>query len=185
VQPYLDRLEECFDTYQPKWVASEMIVINRTYGYAGQCDGIWDTHKGRYLIDFKTAGKTHDYQGQPTTPYPEVSLQTTAYKHADIIIPWSGYSRERKANSRYYTIPAAAMERAVPMPDDIDGTLAIHVTTGWANPHELKSDTEEWHAFLHLFEYARWVHGRGKNAVGPILTPPGRGDVHMAQGQVA
>jgi hypothetical protein len=184
VAPLLDQLEECFDLYKPEWVASEMIVINRSYGYAGQCDGIWKTHKGTFLIDFKSTPETHYKNGDPRTPYPEVSLQTTAYRHAEIIIPWSGYSRENKPGGRWYTIPDDAMARAIPMPE-VDGTLAVHVTPAWANPHDLLSEDEEWNTFLHLLEVSRWVNGRGKNAVGPIMAPPGRGDMHMAEGLVA
>jgi hypothetical protein len=185
VEPFLDHVGRMFDVYQPEWVASEMVVLHRGYGYAGQCDGIWKIGGRTMLIDFKTSAKTHNADGSERTPYPEVSLQTAAYKHGELIIPWQDHTRERKRSGRWYTIPEEAMARAVPMPPDIDGTLAVYVTPGFAHPHELLSGDEEWHTFLHLLEVSRWMNGRGKNSVGPVMAPPGRGDVRMAQGQVA
>jgi hypothetical protein len=185
VVPLLDNVGDLFDLYQPEWVASEIIVLHRGYGYAGQCDGIWKINGRNMLIDFKTSAKTHNGDGSERTPYPEVSLQTAAYRHGELVIPWQEHTRERKRSGRWYTIPDEAVARAVPMPADIDGTLAVYVTPGFAHPHELLSGDEEWHTFLHLLEVSRWMNGRGKNSVGPVMAPPGRGDVRMAQGQVA
>jgi hypothetical protein len=178
VEPFLDHVGRMFDVYQPEWVASEMVVLHRGYGYAGQADGIWKTDRGTFLIDFKSTPKTHYADGSPRTPYSEVALQTSAYRNAELVIPWRDKAREKTQGGRWYTISDEALTRAVPMPQ-VDGTLAIHCTPAWSQPHELLSGDEEWLAFLHLLEVSRWVNGRGKNAVGPIFPPPGRSDVHV------
>lgn len=178
VEPLLGNLGDVFDLYQPEIVASEMIVVSRAYGYAGQTDGIWKIDGLNWLVDFKSSAKTFNGDGTERTPYKEVALQTTAYRHADAAIPWRDHTREQKSSGRWYTIPDEAMANAVAMPE-VDGTLAILVTPGFAHVHQLLADEEEWHTFLHLLEVSRWENGRGKNAVGPILTPPGRRDVSM------
>jgi hypothetical protein len=178
VEPLLDHVGDLLDLYQPEIVASEVVVVDRSYGYAGQCDGIWKIGDQTFLIDFKSSAKSHLGDGTERTPYPEVSLQTAAYSHAELIIPWRDHTRERRQSGRWYTIPDEGMARAVPM-IPVDGTLAILVTPGFAHPHELLSDDEEWHTFLHLLEVSRWQNGRGKNAVGPLLPPPGQPDVRL------
>lgn len=178
VEPLLNHIGPLLDLYQPEIVASEMIVVNRTYGYAGQTDGIWKIDGHTYLIDFKTSAKTHLGDGTERAPYPEAALQTCAYAHAELAIPWRDHTREQKSSGRWYEIPDEAMTNAVAMPA-VDGTLAILVTPGFAHPHQLLSGDDEWLAFLHLLEVSRWQNGRGKNAVGPLLTPPGRQDVGL------
>jgi hypothetical protein len=178
VAPLLEHVGTLLDLYQPEIIASEIICLNRGYGYAGQADGIWKVGGKTYLIDYKSSAKSHNGDGSERTPYPEVSLQTTAYSHAELVIPWQDHTRERKKSGRWYSIPDEALERAVPMPP-VDGTMAILVTPSFAHPHVLLSSDEEWLTFLHLLEVSRWVNGRGKNAVGPLLTPPGRADVRL------
>lgn len=178
VEPLLGHVGDLLDLYQPEVVASEIVVAHRGYGYAGQADGIWRIDGKTYLIDFKSSAKSHNGDGTERSPYPEVSLQTTAYAHAELVIPWQDHTRERKKSGRWYDIPDEGMARAVPMPK-VDGTLAVLVTPAFAHPHVLLSGDEEWTTFLHLLEVSRWQNARGKNAVGPLLTPPGRQDVRM------
>lgn len=178
VEPLLNHVGDLLDLYQPELVASEIVVLHRGYGYAGQCDALWKIDGRTYLIDFKSSAKSHNGDGTERTPYPEVSLQCAAYSHAELVIPWQDHTRERKKSGRWYTIPDEALQRAVPMPK-VDGTMAILVTPNFAHPHELRYSEEEWMTFLHLLEVSRWVNGRGKDAVGPILKPPGRHDVRL------
>ncbi len=59
----------------PKWIAAEAVVFNRTYKYAGTLDAICDLPDGRFLIDVKTGKGV----------YAETALQLVAYRNAEFI----------------------------------------------------------------------------------------------------
>lgn len=75
IRPHMERFREFVGRFQPKWLASEATVYNRTQAYAGTLDAIVELADKKLILDVKT-GKAI---------YPEVALQLAAYRHAEFI----------------------------------------------------------------------------------------------------
>lgn len=77
----LQTFAEWFEKERPEMIASEVTVWNERYRYAGTLDLLCrlrsDEYKFARIIDVKTSQNL----------YPEMELQVSAYKHADLTIP--------------------------------------------------------------------------------------------------
>jgi hypothetical protein len=84
INSYLDRFVEFIMDSQPRWIANEVTLWSRQYGYAGTADWIAEINGHIYLGDTKTGKKV----------YEEVALQLAALAGADFIIRESGEEEE-------------------------------------------------------------------------------------------
>lgn len=71
---HVDAALAWLDTHQPKIIASEVIIVNRRYRYAGRADYLIDTSDGVVVADVKTSR---------SGIYAETALQVAAYAHAE------------------------------------------------------------------------------------------------------
>lgn len=128
---------------QPELWATEVVVYNRQFGYAGALDLILeldvpnlDGH--RFIVDIKTGSGV----------YAEAALQQTAYRNGEFM---------------------GIGDDEVDMPD-VDGALILHLTqTGWKLV-PVVTDQTSWYAFRAALHVAKWRIDKGpgteKEAVG-------------------
>lgn len=102
VRPYLDAYRLFKQQKRTHVIATEQVVHNRIYGYAGKFDLLTEFDDGRWLIDWKT----------PLHISPAVGLQTAAYVAAlpGELGAGKGIKRaalQLKANGKYQLHPFA------------------------------------------------------------------------------
>ena len=147
LRPRLLAFERFLAAYEPIWEATEASVYNRSEHYAGTLDGIATIgrgpHKGRKLIGDTKSGKAI---------YPEVSLQLSAYRHAEFI-----------------GLPDGD-EAAMPA---TDGAFALHLPeSGDYEVFNVQADEETFRMFLYCREVFRWTTEMSKGVLGPLATDP-------------
>lgn len=167
----LDRFDEWLSRFSPSYTATEVVVYNLTYGYAGQADAFLHLFGGHYLIDYKSSREGRDGQGKPKTPYPEWALQLAAYRHAEQAAVWRP-RRTEKYRRRVYLLSEAERDRAVPVPTT-DGGLILQINPESCEAFPLRSDARVFEAFLYAQECARWTHDLARYVVGVPLSPGG------------
>lgn len=167
VQPFLDQFDRWAQRWQPSYIAAEMPVYNLTYGYAGTMDAIAVIDGMRVALDYKSSRKSVGSDGKPTKPYPEVALQLSAYRHAELAATWKA-RRFEQYRRRYYLLSGEEQGLAVPMPP-VDGGLAVHITPDHCTAHPIKCDDAIFDHFLYTIEGARWQFEVSKTVVGPPL----------------
>lgn len=163
---------------EPRFVASEAPVFNRTQKYAGTLDSIvefridrllelwgpglipWTPREGRdtvtLLVDYKTGGDVEEGRGV----YPEVALQLAAYARAEFMGTPNGLE--------------------APLPD-LDGAAVLHLQAGgWrlVPVDALRDDV--FRAFLYVREVFRWREVLSKEVLGSELLPPEEADTPAA-----
>jgi hypothetical protein len=75
---YVESYIKFLDEWQPKPVLVEATVASRKWNYCGTLDLVGDLPDGsRPILDLKTSG---------SGVYPEVALQLSAYRHADVYL---------------------------------------------------------------------------------------------------
>jgi hypothetical protein len=171
VLPFLDRFDEWAQEWQPEYEAAEAAVYNKTYGYAGTLDAIVRVDGQRVLLDYKSSRKSVGSDGKPSHPWPEASLQVTAYKHAELLATWRA-RRFEKYRRRYYLLNTAEEELGVPMPK-LEGGVVLHLTPEHATMHPVRTDDEAFIKFLHVIEVFDWANSMAKSAVGGPMTRGG------------
>lgn len=171
VLPYLDRFDEWAQLFQPEYQAAEVTVYNRTYGYAGTCDGILTVDGQRCIVDYKTSRKSFDAKGKETGPYPEVGLQLSAYRYAELAATWRARRFER-FKRRYYALSPSEVELGVPVPE-VDGGLCIHVSPDHCTAYPVRCDQEIYESFLYLIEAFRFTNEVSKTVIGDRLIHEG------------
>lgn len=107
------------EKYQPKFVGSEFTVWSDTHGYAGTGDLIFKLGEFTILADTKTGKRV----------YPEVALQVSAIKYADVILAPDGTESE------------------VPK---FDRLACLHIRPTYSRLFPIQHEEECFHAFLGL-----------------------------------
>jgi hypothetical protein len=81
LQPYVDGYVSYINDWSPASIHEELVVANRTHGYAGTLDSIQDIPTlGRALVDYKTSRGV----------YGETALQVAAYRYAEVYLDTEG-----------------------------------------------------------------------------------------------
>ena len=168
----LDRFDEWLARAQPSYQATEVVVYNPTYGYAGQTDGFLTIDGFRAIIDYKSSREPRDSKGNLKTPYPEVALQLAGYRFAEFAAVWRP-RRSEQFRRRYYVLSPEEQELAVPVPE-VDGGLCIHITTEACEAFPVRCDEQVYNYFLYVLEVARWELQESKGAIGDPLVFPDR-----------
>lgn len=167
VDVMLDRFDEWLQRFQPAYEATEVVVYDPVYGYAGTADAFLRIGDTRLIVDYKTTREPYDSRGNPKTPYPEVALQLAAYRHCPLAAVWRPRRTERYRR-RYYLLSAAERELAQPVPE-VDGAACIHITPETCEAFPVRADEAVHTAFLYVLEAARWSFEMSKTVIGPPL----------------
>jgi hypothetical protein len=151
---------------------AEAPVYNLTMRYAGTLDGVAVIDGKTVVVDVKTTAHgpdAKDARGKPKSrpPFPEVALQLTLYRHAELV----GLLADRKEIQyrRYYVFDPAA--HAEPMPETEGGVCVV------ISPEDymvVPVDTSErvWKACRHVIQVARFQTEQSKTVFGPAIAPP-------------
>lgn len=167
--PFVDSFAAWLEHHEPTFEMTECAVYNRTYGYAGTCDGIMRVGGTRLIYDIKTSREDLDSRGVPKGPYPEAALQLAAYRHAEIAAVWRARRMERYRR-RYYLLSPQEVELAVPMPS-VDAGVVLYITPHRCVMYPVRCDGEIWDYYLHAQELARWTHECAKTVIGEPWEP--------------
>jgi len=166
----LDQFDRWTQQFQPTYQAAEVAVYNRTYGYAGTCDGFFTVDGVRFIFDYKSTKEPFNAKGDPKPIYPETALQLAAYRYAELAAVWRPRRFER-FRRRYYLLSQAEVDEGTAVPE-VDGGLGIKISPEYCHAYPLACDEKVFEAFLFVQETARWSFEASKQAVGEILTPP-------------
>jgi ATP-dependent exoDNAse (exonuclease V) beta subunit len=164
VRPFLEQFDKWAQLWQPHYTAAEAAVYSPTYGYAGTLDAIVEIDGMKLLLDYKSTRKSIDSQGKQSGPYPEVALQLSAYRYADLIATWRA-RRYEQFRRRYYLLNDAERGVAEPMPA-LDGGVVLHLTPEHATLHPVVCDEAVFEYFQFTIEIARWMTDASKHVVG-------------------
>lgn len=167
VLPYLDQFDAWLQKWQPEYLAAELAVYNRTYGYAGSCDAFVKIQGEPLITDYKSTRKSLDARGKETGPYPEVGLQLSSYRYAELAATWRA-RRYEKFKRRYYLLSPDEIEMGVPVPA-VTGGLCIHVTPEHCHAYVVRCDREVFESFLYLIEAFRYTNEMSKTIIGQRL----------------
>jgi hypothetical protein len=167
VRPYLVQFDRWAQRVQPEYHAAEMTVYSPTHGYAGTADFVATINGTTYIGDYKSATKSTDRNGNPTTPWGEVGLQLAAYRGADL----AATTRPRRFEEnrhRTYLYGAAEMAAAAPMPQ-VDTGLVVHITPEHYQGYQVECGSEIHELFVHVGFSHRWVSEVSKRVIGERL----------------
>lgn len=155
--PYLANFLHFVEEWQVTFEASEMVVGNRTHGYAGTLDYLlrslliaeaFGIPGDSVLIgDTKTGGEL-DVKGV----YPEAALQMAAYRRAEVAWLRDGST--------------------VPMPVVHTTGVVLHLRPEGYRLIPVVCDDQVFAAFRITQQAAEWVSGLAKTVVGTALTIP-------------
>jgi hypothetical protein len=171
LRPFLQQINQFLKDFKPRFIASEVTVFHPRFGYAGTCDGFLEIDGTTYIYDLKTSRDSFDARGKPKTPFPEVSLQLSAYRYAECAAIWRARQAEQ-FKRRYYLLSPNERAMAVPVPA-ADHGLVLFVAPDRYALHPVRCDEEIFDLFLATIDAARFVLDVGKNVVGHPLIPPG------------
>lgn len=163
----LDRFDGWLQRFTPSYQATEVVVYNTQYGYAGTCDAFLTIDGVRFIADYKTTREPRDGKDKPKTPYPEVALQLAAYRYAQDAAVWRPRRTEIRWR-RYYLLSEAERALAVP-PPEVDAGLCIHITPEACEGYPVECGPNVFDAFLYIQEAARWHLQDSKKAIGKPL----------------
>ena len=160
--PYMRHFEAFVKDWRVTFTASEMVVLNRTHGYAGTLDYLLTIDLIAEALgvpahlnicgDSKTGGEL-DVKGV----YPEAALQESAYGHAE-------YAQLRDGSR-------------VPMPPVADKGVVLHLRPEGYRLIETSIGDDTFAAFLQLRDWhARWTTDLSKRVIGRVLDPHHEGD---------
>lgn len=167
VQPYLDQFDKWVSKWQPEYLAAELSVYNRQYGYAGTTDAFIKIQGTTTIADYKTSRKSVDAKGKESGPYPEVGLQLASYRYAELAATWR-CRRYEKMRRRYYLLSPDEAEMGAPVPV-VDGGLCIHVSPQHCHAYVVRCDEEIYESFLYLIEAFRYTSEVSKTIIGARL----------------
>ncbi|MFF4661997.1 hypothetical protein [Streptomyces sp. NPDC001282] len=155
--PYLANFLQFVEEWQVTFEASEMVVGNRTAGYAGTLDYLlrspliaaeFDIPADTVLMgDTKTGGEL-DVKGV----YPEAALQMSAYRRAEVAWLRDGST--------------------VPMPATHSTGVVLHLRPEGYRLIPVACGDDVFAAFRIVQQAADWVSGLSKTVVGQALTLP-------------
>jgi hypothetical protein len=167
----LDQFDGWLARFQPTYDATEVVVYNPTYGYAGTADAFLHIDNIPLIIDYKTSRDGYDNKGNPKTPYPEASLQLAAYRYAEFAAVWRP-RRIEQFRRRYYLLGDAERDQAVPVPQ-VDAGAVIHITPDHCELFPVRCDHTIHEAFLYVQEAARWHLETSRDVIGLPMIPGG------------
>jgi hypothetical protein len=171
VAPYLNQFEKWLVRFQPvTYEAAEMTVYSRRYSYAGTCDAFMWIDGHLFIVDYKTAAKSYDAKGNPTTPYPEAVLQLAAYAHAEFAAAWR-VRRFEQFYRRYYLLGEDELDAKVEIPKAEAG-LVIHIAPEHCEAYPVPVDDDMFNAFLDHLEVARFTLDTSKDFFREPLVAP-------------
>lgn len=155
--PYLDNFLRFVEEWQVTFEASEMVVGNRTHGYAGTLDYLLRSPliaaelgvpaNTALMGDTKTGGEL-DVKGV----YPEAALQMSAYRKAEVAWLRDGST--------------------VAMPETHSTGVVLHLRPEGYRLIPVVCDDQVFAAFRIVQQAADWVSGLSKQVVGTALTLP-------------
>ncbi|MET7560599.1 hypothetical protein ABZS95_10380 [Streptomyces sp. NPDC005479] len=161
--PYLAHFLRFVEEWQVEFEASEMVVGNRTAGYAGTLDYLLRSHlitaalsaylgtavpaEALLMGDTKTGGEL-DVKGV----YPEASLQMSAYRKAEVAWLRDGST--------------------VPMPATHSHGVVLHLRPEGYRLIPVACGDDVFAAFRIVQQAADWVSGLSKTVVGQALALP-------------
>jgi hypothetical protein len=157
MRPYLRNFLRFVDEWQVTFEASEMVVGNRTFGYAGTLDYLLRSPliAAKFQIpasavlmgDTKTGGEL-DVKGV----YPEAALQMSGYRHAEVAWLRDGST--------------------VPMPATHSTGVVLHLRPEGYRLIPVVCDDRIFAAFRVIQQAADWSSGLSKTVIGSALTLP-------------
>lgn len=171
IQPYVDQYRRFLEDFQPEFLMAEAPVYNLDAGYAGTLDGIMRIDGATVVADYKTTEHGPNAvttSGRPKSrpPFPEVALQLTLYRHAELV----GLLADRQEISyrRYYAFnPEAHTE---PMPE-VDGAVCVVISPEDYLVVPIDTSERVWRACRHMIEMARFQVETSKTVIGSPLAP--------------
>lgn len=143
-QPYALSFLQFVHDFKPRWEMSEASVYNREYGYAGTLDTLMYVERmgdGLGLVDYKTSKGI----------YPEVVLQTAAYRRAEFV--------------------GLADGTEVPMPE-VDWCACLHITPTGYELVPIDAGPLAFEYFLAAQQIHDWTSDVGKLLMSPAVTIP-------------
>ena len=157
MRPYLRHFLRFVEDWQVRFEASEMVVGNRTAGYAGTLDYLlrspliaaaFEIPANTVLMgDTKTGGEL-DVKGV----YPEAALQMAAYRKAEVAWLRDGST--------------------VPMPATHTTGVVLHLRPEGYRLIPVVCDDQVFAAFRVIQQAADWVSGLSKSVIGEALALP-------------
>lgn len=173
IRPYVEMADRLMQNLQPKFLAAECAVYNRTYGVAGTADGICEIDGRKVIFDWKTTQNDTDSRGKLTGPYPEHSLQLSAYRHMELMATWRARRYNDQFRRRYYLLSATEAELGLPMPET-DGGVIFHLAPHHGGMYPVRCGAEEFESFLFVMEAFKWQREMASTSIEPavvIVTP--------------
>lgn len=171
VEPYVTQYRRFLEDFKPEFVMAEAPVYNLTMGYAGTLDGVAVIDGKTVVVDIKTTAHgpdAKDARGKPKSrpPFPEVALQLTLYRHAELV----GLLADRKEIQyrRYYVYDPLA--QAEPMPET-EGGVCIVISPEDYQVVPVDTSERVWKACRHVIQVARFQTQTSKTVFGPAIAP--------------
>ena len=84
IEPYVRQYQRFLEEFQPEFLLAEAPVYNTTIGYAGTLDAVANIQGSPVVADIKTTPHGPN-SGRSRPPYPEVALQLTLYRRAELV----------------------------------------------------------------------------------------------------
>jgi hypothetical protein len=169
ILPYVEQYRRFLEDHEPKFIMAEAPVYSPAEFYAGTVDGILEIGGRRVLVDYKTTDRGPDTD-KLRPPYPEVALQLTAYRRAELV----GILSEQRyfQGQRYYLFDPDADHEPLP---ETEGAVAIVISPFDYRVIPVRTDEAVWLAFQKVRECARWQLETSKGVFGPPISIPTRG----------
>jgi len=161
---FVTQYRRFLEDFKPEFLMAEAPVYNLTHQYAGTLDGIAMIDGKSVVVDIKTTAHGPN-SGKSRPPFPEVALQLTLYRHAELV----GLLADRQEiNYRRYYVFNPEMHTE-PMPET-DGGVCVVVS-----PEDylvVPVDTSErvWKACRHMMQVARFQTETSKVVFGSPLS---------------
>jgi hypothetical protein len=138
-RPFLTAYQLFLKEWEPRYLATEEMVVSLTHGYGGTFDAIVEMAGDVWMLDTKTSKGC----------YPETSLQLAAYTFADFI--------GRPADGKRYSIP----------PITAYGVLHLRPEGYEVVPYAV--DQETFNAFLYARRLYEWRETQAPKVMGQPL----------------
>jgi hypothetical protein len=173
-EPYIEQFRRFMDEHRPEYLLAEAPVYNLTHDYAGTLDGVVQFAQpikggkaGPFVLDVKTTDKKPGGRAR-RPPYPEVALQLTAYRRAELVGLDAAVKIENKSD-RFYSYDDTT--RTEPM-IECEGGLCLVVSPYDYLLVPIRTDEVVWQSFLSVAESARWTLETSKKVIGRPIDPP-------------
>lgn len=169
IQPYVQQYLRFLEDFEPEFIMAEAPVYSVTHGYAGTLDAVVRIDGKPVVMDVKTTAHGPN-SGKSRPPFPEVALQLTLYKHAELV----GLLADRREINyrRYYVLDQSAMHTE-PMPET-DGGVCLVISPEDYSLVPVDTSERIWKACRHMIEVARYQVETSKSVFGPPIAPQPR-----------